>query len=62
MRIIQIPNRDYYLQKSKGSGFVFIPRYKNPKSLCGYISINAMIAVPKELVGKRLSFKVEVVE
>ena len=61
MRIVQLPSREYYILKDKGgTGFIFVPRATIGD--CGQVGLAGNVCTPKELVGKRLMFKVEIVE
>jgi hypothetical protein len=57
MRIVKTPGRDYYIEKSKGSAYIF---YVKANGKYGYYINLQTLSVPKELAGKRLMFKVEV--
>ena len=65
MRIVRFPGGEYYLEKGKnfrGSPFIFNSRAVK-KTKRYYTSIGGgLIGLPDELVGKRLMFKVELVE
>lgn len=62
MRIIKVPSGEYYLQKGrddKGFGcFWWMARADKGKN--GAIYLGNKSLVPKELIGKKLMFKVEV--
>lgn len=63
MRITKVPTGEYYLEKSqqvKGTPFEFFTRARD--KLGGYVGVGSNhISIPRELTGKRLRFKVEVV-
>jgi hypothetical protein len=62
MRVVQLPNRDYYVQKSKFGGFIFFARAKSKPYKTGYIFLGNNCSIPKELIGKKLMLKVEVMK
>ena len=64
MRIVKIPTGEYYIQKSHNTGLgYFIYRCYATQHKGGSITLNSTnISVPRELVGKRLMFRVEVVK
>ena len=63
MRIIQLPNREFILEKThahRGNAFMFFTRANH--RLGGYVSLgSSKVSIPTQLVGKKLIFKVEVV-
>ena len=63
MMITKLPSGEYYLQNGKGLGFFFFVKHSyNPKSSAGIICLSSIASVPKELIGKKIMFKIEVVK
>jgi len=67
MKFVQVPGGEYYLQKhraSEGNGsFIFLPRWRDNKNyVYAYINGSRILHIPRELVGKRLRVKLEIVE
>lgn len=64
MRITKLPGGEYYLQKNKDQSHVgtFQWSVRASKSNCGQITLTSTISTPKELIGKKIMFKVEVME
>ncbi len=61
MRVIKTPGNDYYIVKSYSDGFIFRVRAFGPKNQHS-VCMASQIYIPKELVGKKLMFKVEVLD
>jgi hypothetical protein len=66
MKITKLPNGEYYLQKGglkrdMSNTFEFVGRANN-REYGGKILLSAYAELPNELVGKKLMFKVKVME
>jgi len=65
MKITKVPNGDYYLQKERttqGNTFEFPVRATEHSTGRVSMMISNPVFTSKELVGKKLRFKVEIVE
>lgn len=65
MRLTQVPNGEWYLQKgkhSKGNSFTFIARATSENYGMLHIKITNPITVPKNMIGKKIMFKAEVIK
>ena len=61
MRAAQLPNGDYYIEKTKTTDitpFTFRAKYHKKAAAVNI----GLVVVPEKMVGKRLMFKMEVVE
>lgn len=63
MKITKTPSGDYYLQKSKDQSLMgtFWWGVRTKKNQ-GVVYLSTQVDVPKELIGKKLMFKIELME
>ena len=63
MNITKVPSGEYYLQNGRGKGFYFFVKHSHKsESDKGNICLSNNTIVPKELIGKKIMLKVEVVK